>query len=1115
MQAIGKKEKPEMNPSHKKSDGRSMRKTVHLWMVVMAALPAGAVQAQTFSKTEAFTYSNNTSKWVLGQLASTTCSASLPVDPSCNGGSGSIESETIYDLEWAVPIQNKAFGKVTQTLHYDTASTVESGQRGTLRTVKDGNNNITSLTNWKRGVPQLVSFADGTTISATVDDNGWPVSAIDETGAKTCYTYDAMGRMASVKYPSEKASGTCDDSRWNMTGYIFRPLAASDWMPAGILPGQWVQMTYTGSARKITYLDAMWRPVLTNEYDEANTAGTLRAAKTIYDSRGRVSFQSFPASTNVPGAVGTRTFYDALDRVVRVEQDSELGVLATTTEYLSGLRTRVTNPRGQQTTTSFMAWDQPTYDFPIRSDQPEGKVIRIIRNPAFGWPTELIQQNSAGTQLAIRQYVYDGNRRLCKMIEPEAGVTVTGYDGVGNPTWTATGLDRQIFGGTTDCQHVDAFNSGRTILRTYDARNRLVQLKFPDGRGDQVWTYTKAGKPASIIAYNGSGNTSPVITAYKYNNRGLLTGESLGLPGLYAWGLGYDYDANGNLRWQSYPTGLTLDYAPNALGQATQVVDQVGTAYASGARYFPNGALRQFTYGNGIVHTMAQNVRQLPERVTSSKGAADFDYLYDKNANVSSIVDYARGAGYDRIMTYDGLDRLLTANAPMFGGSDQTHRFSYDALDNLKSWKLAGMKDYAEYIYDAGNRLGNIRNSAGATIVGLGYDAQGNLQNKNGQIYDFDFGNRLRSAINKEIYSYDGLGRRVMASPLAGKSIYSQYGQGGQLVYQQDERQVTPLKLEYIALAGSVIATRETTTGTTGTTVKYMHTDALGSPVATTNAAGRLIERKDYEPWGGVIGNPAYSGVGYAGHLMDGETGLTYMQQRYYDESVGRFLSVDPVTAYSNPMGAFNRYKYAANNPYKFLDPDGREDARASFLFKNKRIRVGGSVGVVLGASKIPVGLGTTVSGNAGSVSITASDRVAEGRASRLYEYTITGPTITLDTPLGKVGYEGKREVTSWNGSEGLLRGATPTTTKGHFTGGDILRQIKSFASGTSNAPTREPSVNVSDGKYEASRGFLIQGSIFAKFETIAPPPQERVEVLPMPNFDSASGYHPHGLDGE
>jgi uncharacterized protein RhaS with RHS repeats len=49
------------------------------------------------------------------------------------------------------------------------------------------------------------------------------------------------------------------------------------------------------------------------------------------------------------------------------------------------------------------------------------------------------------------------------------------------------------------------------------------------------------------------------------------------------------------------------------------------------------------------------------------------------------------------------------------------------------------------------------------------------------------------------------------------------------------------------------------------------------------------------------------------------------MQQRYYDPLIGRFLSVDPVTAYSKGADFFNRYKYANNNPYRFTDPDGRE----------------------------------------------------------------------------------------------------------------------------------------------------------------------------------------------
>jgi YD repeat-containing protein len=136
-----------------------------------------------------------------------------------------------------------------------------------------------------------------------------------------------------------------------------------------------------------------------------------------------------------------------------------------------------------------------------------------------------------------------------------------------------------------------------------------------------------------------------------------------------------------------------MEYAPNALGQATRAGD-----FASQATYFPNGALKRFVYGNGIVHTMQQNARQLPARVTSSGGVNDTTYNYDANGNVTNIWDLARGDHYSRWLSYDNLDRLTAAGSGSFGG-DAWHRMSYDALDNLTSWKLHGVKDYAQYVY--------------------------------------------------------------------------------------------------------------------------------------------------------------------------------------------------------------------------------------------------------------------------------------------------------------------------------------------------------------------------------------------------------------------------------
>ncbi len=873
--------------------------------------------------------------------------------------------------------------------------------------------------------PATPESPSGATESAVVNDNGWITSVTDEIGAKTCYTYDPMGRMASILYPSETQLGVCDGSRWSPVSLSFVQVNSDE---HGLPTGHWRASRYEGNKHVNTYYDAMWRPVLEEALDVSNIAGTLSQVVKKYDVSGRLSFQSY-LTTNVGNywdvTQGTRSFYDALDRVTRVEQDSEHGVLASTTEYLSGLQTRVVNPRGLATVTAFMAWDQPTYDMPIASVQPEGKVIEIARHPQFGWPLQLKQRSADNTLQQVRKYVYDGNAQLCKTIEPETGATVTGYDAANNPVWSASGLTGGSYASTSDCSFADANTSGRVVNRTYDARNRISTLSFPDGLGNQFWAYEKDGLPASITTYNGANNTVPVVNFYSYNKRRLLTAESSHQPGWYTWGLGYDYDSIGNLRWQSYPTGLVLDYVPNALGQPSQVRDQFNTAYASGAQYYPNGALKQFNYGNGIVHTMYQNARQLPARSVSSGGALDLGYFYDQNANVSHIADHGRGTSYSRWMEYDGLDRLTGAGSATFGG-DHWHRFTYDSLDNIKSWKLGGVKDYADYIYEAGtNRLTSIRNTAGATVVGINYDPQGNLHNKNGQTYHFDYGNRLREVIGKEYYRYDGLGRRVLNGRPTTVGI-SQYSQSGQLMYQEDSTQGSS---ENIYLAGSLIAIRNG-----GTAIKYQHTDALGSPVAVTNQTGAVIERNEYEPYGAIIGKPNYNGIGYTGHMMDGATGLTYMQQRYYDQSLGRFLSVDPVVADVKSGWNFNRYNYAANNPYKFTDPDGRrivyagtkEEKRESRNLV-KDVKSSGPEGRAFirslqkDSQDVSVSQGTSatkadgtvvpLSSTGGGVTIPAGQSVS-GKIEVVFDknnlvtYTATDGTPATETPAGLVLHE-------------------------------------------------------------------------------------------------------------
>lgn len=115
-------------------------------------------------------------------------------------------------------------------------------------------------------------------------------------------------------------------------------------------------------------------------------------------------------------------------------------------------------------------------------------------------------------------------------------------------------------------------------------------------------------------------------------------------------------------------------------------------------------------------------------------------------------------------------------------------------------------------------------------------------------------------------------------------------------------------------------------------TVRYIHADSLGSVAVVTDQSRNVIERREYEPYGRQLTPAVKDGPGYTGHVQDAATGLTYMQQRYYDPIIGRFLSVDPVTANSRTGANFNRYWYANNNPYKFTDPDGRQSLLRSLI---------------------------------------------------------------------------------------------------------------------------------------------------------------------------------------
>jgi YD repeat-containing protein len=333
------------------------------------ARPTKAIKSSSlgYSATYLTAYHDDAALWVLGQVKSVT-----------HVESGLQPKRTDYEYK-ALPWKKYEFGQLVHTLAYYTSA----GMDGLLHTFTDANNRVTTLGGWYRGVPQSISHPDGTAESAVVNPDGTIASATDEAGATSSYEYDVMGRLTSVIHPSEL------DMVWHDTVQSFTRSTASAY---GLPAGHWQQSISTGNARKVTYYDAFWRPVVEREDDAADPSGTARIKRFAYDHGGRVTFASYPGSTSVL-PTGIWTEYDALGRPTSVSQDAEQGPLTTLTRYLPGFVRRTVNPRNQETLERFQAFDEPTYNAPVQIDAPEGARTTIERD-AFGKPIRMTRASS-------------------------------------------------------------------------------------------------------------------------------------------------------------------------------------------------------------------------------------------------------------------------------------------------------------------------------------------------------------------------------------------------------------------------------------------------------------------------------------------------------------------------------------------------------------------------------------------------------------------------------------------------------------------------------------------------------------------------------------------------
>lgn len=903
------------------------------------ARPTRVVRSSTlgFSRTEDLTYFDSSNLWVLGQLQKTMLGSQVP-------------QETIFDDTTALPTHSYAFGALQsrRTYHSTTA------QNGLVHQLFDGGNvNAITLDSYKRGVPQSVALPTGHSMGAVVNDLGEITSVTDATGFSTTYGYDAAGRINSITPPSG------DTVNWSPTSIVYAQVNSAEY---GLPAGHWRRVETTDARRHETYYDALWRPVLTRQASTDSSMGS-RSTRRSFDHEGRETFASYAVDTLNAATTdsylnllsGLRTRYDALGRITGTTQNSELGELITRTDYQSPFTTVFTDARNYSTTTTYQAFDVPSYDAPMSIEAPEG-VTTFYSRDVYGKPTALGRSGtytlpSGGSEQVslTRYYVYDSHQRLCKTREPDAGTTVLDYDAAGNLAWRATG--QNALSHATDCQRGSVPVTARS-QHHYDALNRLLFINHPVDTDDVGYTYEADGALASatVGVLNAQANGWTTIRnqwTYSYNRRRLLEAETLSLTSpSRSFALDLSYNARGDLSGLVYPSGLSLSFNPNAYGEPRQA-----GSFATSASYHSSGGVAGFTYQNGATRTVSYNARQLPSRILDQRFSVtqiDHTLQYDAAGNLERLTDGAPAIGVSigqnesRRLHYDGRNRLTAITESPQGAQS----FEYDPLDNLRRSVIAG--EDKRYTYSPlSQHLQHIRGPNSRPYVDYAWNGRGELlwrevsapgnpavspptlfrsgfegeYIKSKTTFVFDRAGRLVSLDNGGVtHQYDAHGHRVLSEfPTLGARI-AVYSRSGQLIHVDDG--TTRLLTDYVHLGRRLVAERSRPSTGTVYTVQYLHSDHLGSPSAKSNGSGSLVSRVTHGAWGAPYKARWNDGPGYTGHVMDGIGELVYMQQRYYDPEMQRFISTDPVAA---DTLNFNRFWYANNNPYAYVDPDGRQ----------------------------------------------------------------------------------------------------------------------------------------------------------------------------------------------
>ena len=480
-----------------------------------------------------------------------------------------------------------------------------------------------------------------------------------------------------------------------------------------------------------------------------------------------------------------------------------------------------------------------------------------------------------------------------------------------------------------------------TYSYTQDGYNRLNTLDY--GNGDSVeYTYNSDGSLAKqtyednakvTYKYNNDGNLAVVkdtqtgrTTRYYYDLTDRLTKvtESGTDHTFYQT---YSYDSSNRLSSSSEVTqgttrAITYTYDDDnrisvykkaALSQ-NFVYDSLGRTKQ---RIAKNGdtTLLTTTYAFATVDGNATGlVSGMRNRSESSAYNKPYYYTYDDNGNILSFSDGTYTTTYE----YDESNQLVRENNQEKG---YTHVWIYNSAGNIRFKKeyayttsatLGTPNETITYNYDNTNWKDQLTaiNSDSFT-----YDAIGNMLTGGGRTYTWKHGRQLATLTQggttwTNTYNADGL--RTQRTD--GTNTYKYYYSDGKLIciYRNSTRSFfayTPDGLPYYMTYGGKY---------------YVYSLNLqGDVMAILNDAGEAVVEYTYDAWGNILsitGSMAstvgqFNPLRYRGYVYDNETELYYLQSRYYDPEIGRFINADTFTSTGQGILGNNMYAYCGNNP--------------------------------------------------------------------------------------------------------------------------------------------------------------------------------------------------------